>query len=132
MYESLFDAICSLMIYHYCDLLWPEKIGEEKFAAAEARLVAEKITSGRDDEGSLYDKYCEMLEEYVGERLPKGWNPTYDFWGARCYSTYGHGTKIGKYAGDSYSHYMLFDSFQALKSYTDELLEEIEEMENTF
>ena len=124
MDTQLFNALCDLVIYHFADVLRPEKTGSRKFAASVKLLVDRGIITGQDDTGSAQERYEEMVCEYALERLPDSFHRAYDYWGAACISDKDKGIKDGLYAGDSHGQIMFFDDFDALEEYTNDKLVE--------
>jgi|AntRauTorcE11897_2_1112592.scaffolds.fasta_scaffold03089_9 hypothetical protein len=121
-----FNALCDLMIYHFCDLRRPITTGKSKFARSVKLLKDEGIIENRNDIGTIADEYNQALEEYVEEHIPE-FTPQYDYWGAKCLDDHKawNATKNGKFAGDAGGFYMLFDDFNALEEYTKEKQEEM-------
>lgn len=129
--KDLFNAICSVYIYHSCDLDWPNKIGNKKFDSHVVTVISAGLgnwdaeNKELDDLEKLTDKYNEMLEEYVSEHFPDTYKPTYDYWGAKAITDQPNGTRKCGYmfAGDTSGHYTFFEDFAALEEYTQEAIE---------
>ena len=119
---KLFDALCDLCIYHYCDLRRPKTVGARKFAQSVRLLKQHGIIEDREDAGSVWERYDGMVEEYALDQLP-GHIARYDYWGAKIITndTGWNSPKTGLFAGDSAGHYMFFDSFEAMEQYANEL-----------
>jgi len=118
--EDLFNALCDVVIYHYCDVC--RKAGSEDSESAKM-LVQTGYMDDTDDAAKAYQKYEHMVLEYALDHLPNGFRKRYDYWGAVCVTDY-DGENAPKtdtlYAGDSIGKIMLFDNFAALEAYTQE------------
>jgi hypothetical protein len=118
--EDLFNALCDVVIYHYCDVC--RKAGSEDSESAKM-LVQTGYMDDTDDAAKAYQKYEDMVLEYALDHLPNGFRKRHDYWGAVCVTDY-DGENAPKtdtlYAGDAIGKIMLFDNFAALEAYTQE------------
>lgn len=123
MNEQHFTDLARVSIYHFCDVEY-----EREAKLALSRLHGAGVISSLvlEDVGEeAYAKYEAMVVEYALDHLPKGYELRRDYWGAKIISN-DHGwssPKTGLYAGDSMGRIMWFDSFAALKEYTERQLE---------
>lgn len=121
--QALFTDLCKVLVYHQADCT-------TKAGAATRRLIKAGIMEDANDWSSVKDKYDSMLEEYAQDLLPEQWQPTHDYWGAKCFAKNPgwNAPKSGTIlTGDKGFFYMFFDSFQALKEY---LEDEIKQQNN--
>lgn len=123
--KSEFDSICVIVIHHYCDTCFWAKQGKN-----DKKLVAKAIKAlGIDEHEALaiYDTYIEM---WGRQWLPERYMPTWDTWGARCFSCLQHETpRLGWFAGDECGRWLWVESHEALEDYTNAILKRIEEGE---
>lgn len=118
-----FNDLCKVVIYHYADCM-------EHATASAKRLVKAGIMTDTDDASSAYDDYQTKVIDYAKDHLPKGWDVTHDYWGAKCFALNPKwaAPKEGTlFAGDKSGYIMFFDSFQALEEYTKEKVKELEQ-----
>jgi hypothetical protein len=122
--QALFNALCDLQIYHYCDCLRPEKVGQEKFDASVALLVERGIIEDQDDAGTVWERYDAMVEEFALDVMPSGFASRHDYWGAKIISddTGWNAPKEGLFTGDDSGHFMYFEDYAALVEYASDQL----------
>lgn len=127
MDKQLFNDLCHVVIYHFCDVC--HKAGSERSRAAK-RLVERGIMSDTGDGEGAYAKYEEMVVEYgldaLNADLPENYHRGHDYWGAVCLMLPDDSTKDTSlpFAGDSCGRIMLFANFDALGQYTKEVVDE--------
>ena len=117
-----FDALCALYIYHWADMCWrTSKTYKQRLQLVrQARKVGLLKAGTRPADGNtIHNAYNEALEAYAEKVLPPDWKPTYDYWGARCFSnnTEWNTPKDmpATMAGDKSGHYRCFASWAALR-----------------
>tara|TARA_Y100000034_G_C6706173_1_gene311701 strand:+ start:143 stop:517 length:375 start_codon:yes stop_codon:yes gene_type:complete len=121
MDEQLFNALCDVVIYHFCDCM--RTAGDENSKSAKL-LVARGIIAETDDASAAYDAYQAMVVEYALDNLPDGYELSADYWGAKCIKRPDQPTKDSSlpFAGSECGNIMWFDNYAALVAYTDEQL----------
>ena len=128
-----FDALALLFVYHYADLAFPGVKSPASRRRHLATLHRHGILLEVDDVehpgDAILTRYATAIEDHVSNTLPDDWEPTHDYWGAKCIA-YKPGWNSPKhdtfFAGDDSFRYMAFSSAAALSEYTEETLTEIE------
>lgn len=132
MPAAAFTALAQLNIYHFADLAWK---GVDKASRRRERLrtlhqhgILHELNDPEDGD-AIHRRYCQAIEDHVQNTFPDDWEPTYDYWSAKCIS-HKPGWKAPKnntyFAGDSGFRYMAFAGTEALHEYTEESLQEIQ------
>lgn len=110
--QKVFNALCNVVIYNYCDLL-------RKAGTSIRFLIKQGIMTNAQDAEAAYESYEAMVIDYALDKLPKKFKPTYGWYGERVITNRGYGTRSGGYfRGDSDGHIMWFDRYEALIEYT--------------
>lgn len=133
MPSSAFTALALLYVYFFADLSHPGVKTAEQRVKALAELHALGILTDVSDVEESADevssRYHQAIEDHAANTFPDGWEPTHDYWGAKCIA-YRPGWSAPKhntlFAGDSSGRYMAFDSASALHEYTQENLDSAE------
>ena len=126
-----FDALCKVVIYHFCDLMQTDGLND-----AVKLLIDQKVMEDEEDAEAAYTEYDELVCEYMLGHLPDGFSRRHDYWGAPCITNVqtwnapkhdNPDNPNGRVfaAGDS-TRIMFFESFLAMQEYTQEKLETIE------
>jgi len=127
--QQIFDDVAKIAIYHFADLMYKQQAHEAAARLAAVGLVFDPESTS--DAEKAYEKYEELMAEYVLGRLPGDYSLTYDYWGARCFSNQRgwEYTKNGFLAGDVWGRLAWYADFAALKTRVDEFLDELSENE---
>jgi len=129
--QTRFNALCDVVIYHFCDLM--HKAGDENSKSAKL-LVEQNVMEDTENGEAAYTEYEELLVEHALAELPDGFSKTYDYWGAPCISNKQgwnapkHDNPEGDrvfFAGDS-TRIMFFQNHEALVEYTTEKVADAE------
>jgi hypothetical protein len=114
------DAICIAYTYHFADL------------CIQGRHAAKRAL-GRDlfnDSNRILDLYHALVEDIAGDILPDEWQPRYDHWGGKCFSTsttwrdpQDRTIMAGEYGG-----YLCCDSEQAIREHMQTRLADYSEL----
>lgn len=125
--KKLFDDLCPVVIYHYCDVLYKKKA--EK---ALPRLLEKNIMDSMEDGDKAYEQYEKMVLAYVEDALPSRFKMRYDYWGAKVITddTQRNAPKTGYFAGDNCGRIMFFDGYSAMAEYTKDIVNRIQQQEN--
>ena len=128
--EKLFNALCKVVIYNFCDLCQNKGLNE-----AIQLLIEQGVMRNNDDIESAYTRYDEFVVEHALVELPEGYSRRHDYWGAPCITNVtgwnapkgDHPEKEQRsfFAGDS-TRIMFFADFAALQEYTEDVLKRID------
>lgn len=137
MPPAAFDALAALNIYFFADLAWPSvKSPRQRRRMLHILHEHDILTECADPEtaaDAIQRRYNQAIEDHVGNEMPDGYEPTHDYWGAKCivYHPKWNAPKNGTFfTGDAACYYMAFSSALAMKEYTDRILGEIEEAQD--
>lgn len=115
---KLFDHLCNIVLYHYADVCYKDKaISSNEILIAEGTLRENEDDDEGMDHENAYELYERMVIEFANEALPANYELTYDYWGAKCFSTKGHGTRTGYFDGSGCGRIMWFTCWQAMIEY---------------
>ena len=121
--SEVFDAVALLHIYFHVDCAYPTANTPKKREKLWKLIQSAGYLTDIDLEKSslkIKEMYDEAVEEYAKNILPEDWQPTYDYWGAKCFSddTSWSAPKYGTiFDGDSADQYQAFDSSDAIQKY---------------
>lgn len=120
---ELFNNLCNVMIYHFADVAHTE--GDED-SASQAALIKEGIMKDEEDTEGVLKEYNNCVENWAQDHLTTDHGVDWDYWGGRCMKRERESTKNASlpFAGDNSGYFMLFDCFEAMKQYTEELPED--------
>lgn len=137
MPRAAFRALALLHVYFYADLAWPEVRTAEgrkrQLRILHKHGLLKDVSSVEHAGHAVLERYNKAIEDHVGNTMPDGWEPTHDYWGAKCvaYDPGWNAPKIGTYfTGDASARYMAFDGPESLERYTTRILKEINEREH--
>lgn len=125
------DGLFRLFVYHHADLnsygaRTPDERRRCVVAAVNGKLLPPG--TGPDDTGKIAEYYNDFVQSYGEDVLPRGWRDTHDYWGGRCFA-YKPGwaaPKSGTIAAGESGSFLAFDSFDAMKEYFAEKVDELE------
>ena len=132
-----FNALALLNVYFVADMCYPGV----KTSRERARLLDTLQNAGylpdvhNVEEGAqqIAELYNQTIEGHCANNLPDGWEPTHDFWGAKCiaFKPTWHAPKENTlFTGDRGGIYETFDSAEALWETTNTNLKKIEKNES--
>jgi hypothetical protein len=129
MPSAAFTALALLYVYFFADLAYPGiKTPAQRRKALRtlhAAGILNQVSEVEDADDAVAERYHQAIEDHVGNTFPDGWEPTHDYWGAKCiafqprWNAPKHDTL---FAGDAMGRYMAFDSAAAIHEYTEENL----------
>ena len=131
---TAFNALAALNIYFFADLDH-RSVRTPRQRHRQLRILhnhgyLSECLDVEDASDEVADLYGETLEAHATDKMPAGWEPTHDHWGAKCIA-YRPGWVAPKhnslFAGDTSARYMAFEKASDLQAYTVRSIAEIEE-----